>query len=506
MVRLLTIIFEKKMSERNQVYQSIPERDESDLEREVVNKSTVVFTPPNVVDTGFLGWKVLFQLTADAWLLIITKAIRLFSYGFLAVMLVIYLESLHFTADQVGLLLTLTLFGDAAISMLLTTHADRWGRKITLIIGCVIAITTSFIFATQRNFYVLLITGILGVISPSGNEIGPFMAIEISAIAEVTNNSQRTAIMAWYNLFGSFASASGALTCGGIMWHLLESWKYNLTQACSSVLILYGLVQTIQLVLFFYLTPAIEPKHTIKTTSSGKSEQVTSNWFGLHKSKWIVLQLSVLFMIDSFGGSFVLQSIISGWFYDTYKTPSQTLGSIVFYCNIVAGVSALFAVQIANAIGLIMTMVVTHLPSNVLLILVPVMPTEWTSILMICARYSISQMDVPTRNAYVQGVVDPDERSAANGVTNVVRSIGASLGPYLSGILLANPKTKNYPFYLAGGLKIVYDLLLLWNFAGLTSSSDTHNLSQKSTKDSKTSYGTIKDNEDEKIELITNKK
>jgi MFS family permease len=478
-----------------QQYQRIPdnEDEEQSLDRQLKAPPAVV-AKNEPVDNGFLGYKVLYTLNTDAWLLIISKSIRLFSYGFLAVMLVIYLESLGFSTDRVGLLLTLTLFGDAALSMLLTTHADRWGRKKTLIIGSVIAITTSFIFATQTNFYILLITGIAGVISPSGNEIGPFMAIEISSIAEVILPTQRTALMAWYNLFGSFFSAGGALTCGIIMNYLREA-NYDLPTACSRVLILYGFVQMGQLALFCYLSPSIEPP-TLHTSFKGdRHKNDGSTWFGLHKSKWIVLQLSLLFMIDSFAGSFVLQSIISAWFYDSYHTNTATLGSIIFYCNIVAGISALFAAEIAAYIGLIMTMVVTHLPSNVFLILVPIMPTEFTSILMICARYSISQMDVPTRNAYVQGVVDPDERSAANGVTNVVRSIGASSGPYLCGLLLTYPQYRNYPFYIAGGLKIVYDLLLLVNFYFVESSSDTH-LSQKVKNNSNDGKA------EEKIELI----
>ena len=146
-----------------------------------------------------------------------------------------------------------------------------------------------------------------------------------------------------------------------------------------------------------------------------------------------------------------------------YNTSYATLGTIVFICNIVAGVSALFAARLADNIGLILTMVVTHVPSNVLLILVPLMPTETLAIAMLCARFSISQMDSPTRNAYVQGVVDPDERSAANGVTNVVRSVGASSGPYLAGLLYANPRLMNYPWIIAGLLKILYDFLLLYN-------------------------------------------
>ena len=150
-----------------------------------------------------------------------------------------------------------------------------------------------------------------------------------------------------------------------------------------------------------------------------------------------------------------------------YDTSPSTLGKLVFVCNIVAGVSALFAAKLADRIGLILTMVVTHVPSNILLIIVPLMPTETMAIIMLCFRFSISEMDNPTRNAYVQGVVHPDERSSANGVTNVARSIGASTGPYLAGLLFANGITMDYPWYIAGLLKILYDILLLYNMQSI---------------------------------------
>jgi MFS family permease len=464
--------------------------NQKDDEEESLSPSSTKSVAPAIVDNGFLGYKVLYSLTRDAWILIVTKAIRLFSYGFLGVMLVIYLGTLSFPKDKIGLLLTLTLFGDAGLSMLLTTHADRWGRKKTLILGSLVAILTSFIFATQKNFFVLLISAVIGVISPSGNEIGPFMSIEISAISEVTRNEQRTAIMAWYNLFGSFSCAFGAFFCGFLLHFFQFSSMFHylsLKDSCKYVLFVYGVIQISQLILFQFLSSDIEahqvepvsPLEIQKKQPDNKEklkskEPPSSACLGLHKSKWIVFQLSCLFMLDSFGGSFVLQSILSSWFYDTYATSPAKLGTILFYCNLIAGISSLFAVQIASCIGLIQTMVFTHLPSNVFLILVPLMPTELTAMFMICARFSISQMDVPTRNAYVQGVVDPDERSAANGVTNVVRSIGAAIGPYLCGLLMANPSYRNYPFYVAGGLKIVYDLLLLLNFYNLDSTSDVH--------------------------------
>lgn len=451
----------------------------------------------------WLGLHTLYELTVDGWLLVFSKAIRLFSYGFLAVMLVLYLESVNLTIQEIGMLLTLTLLGDAVISILLTTHADRWGRKRTLIVGSALAISTSFIFAfpdifvsPDHRFPLLLIAGILGVISPSGNEIGPFMAIEISALTEVLRHpSHRTALMAWYNLFGSFAAASGALFCGCTLSFFEDSWHFSELRSCRMILILYGLVQIGQLILFLRLSPAIEPNHEYDSSSSNakqieltepkkeaseatamaSSSKGLSGFLGLNESAYIVLRLSLLFFLDSFAGSLVFQSLIAIWFDLTYKTSPVLVGNILFLCNILAGISALAAIPIAAKIGLLMTMFVTHLPSNILLALIPCMPNVKTAIILLGLRFSISQMDVPTRNAYIQGIIPSKERSAANGVINVTRSVAASIGPYISTIMLFSAVFRNYPFYIAGILKIVYDILILISFQGTSSTSDVHN-------------------------------
>ena len=412
--------------------------------------------------TDILAIDILNSLERDAQLCILCKILRMFSFGFLAVMLVIYLIGLNFDAKAVGLMFTLTLLGDAILSIVLTTHADVWGRKFTLLIGSSVAIGTSLVFIAATNYWILVVVAIVGIISPSGSEVGPFLAIEVSSLSQVSRDEDRTKVLAWYNLFGSCSSATGALTCGVIMHLLQNQAHWSLLNTCRVIMCIYTLVHICLMLAISQLSPRIEV-----TKSSGAAVTPVGQFLGLHKSKFLVLKLCSLFLLDSFGGSLILQSFISNWFRVTYGTSSATLGTIVFICNIAAGVSALFAAKLADQIGLIMTMFVTHLPSNVFTILLPLMPNETLAIVMICARYSISQMDVPTRNAYVQGVVEPDERSAANGVTNVVRSLGASTGPFLAGFLYANPKYQNYPFFIAGSLKILYDILLLYNMASV---------------------------------------
>jgi hypothetical protein len=182
--------------------------------------------------------------------------------------------------------------------------------------------------------------------------------------------------------------------------------------------------------------------------------------FGLHRSRGIVARLSLLFAFDAFAGGLILQSLVAFWFYTRFGIPEPVIGAIFFGANILAAMSALAAARIARRIGLINTMVATHIPANVLLMLLPLMPTLPLAVLVLLTRSTMSQMDVPVRQSYTMAVVDPDERSAAAGVTGIARTAGTSISPLIAGPLIAVPGLAAVPFLLAGGLKIVYDLLL----------------------------------------------
>jgi len=194
---------------------------------------------------------------------------------------------------------------------------------------------------------------------------------------------------------------------------------------------------------------------------------------GLHQSQRVVLRLAGLFALDSFGGGFVVQSFAAYWFYLRFGVDPKTLGTLFFAANVFAGLSALVASRLANRIGLVNTMVVTHLPSNVLLMLIPLMPTLPLATLMLLLRFSISQMDVPTRQSYTMAVVPPAERAAASGITGVARTTGAALSPLFAGLLFAHPSLINIPFYIAGSLKIAYDLLLFRSFRAIKPPEET---------------------------------
>ncbi|HEY3270564.1 MAG TPA: MFS transporter [Geothrix sp.] len=393
------------------------------------------------------------RLDADGRLLFVTRAARMFSYGFLSVVLVLYLAGLGFSEGRIGLLLTLTLVGDTLISLWITLHADRLGRKKMLMLGAALMMAAGIPFALSGDFTVLVLAATFGVISPSGNEVGPFLAIEQAALSQVLPEARRTGVFAWYNLTGSFATALGALA-GGWSAQALQAAGHSPVASYRVLVFAYAAVGLLLAGLFTRMSPAVEappaPAHA-------------SRW-GLHTSRGVVLRLSALFSLDAFAGGFVIQSIVAYWFHVKFGVAPGALGSIFFAANILAGLSSLYAVKLAAKIGLIRTMVFTHIPSNVLLILVPLMPNLPLAVALLLLRFSISQMDVPTRQAYTMAVVAPDERSAAAGVTGIARTTGAAISPVLAGPMLAVPALAGAPFLIAGGLKILYDLLLYRSF------------------------------------------
>lgn len=393
----------------------------------------------------------------DILLLFTTRIVRMFCYGFLAVILALYLTEAGLTEKQVGLLFTLTLAGDAAITLWLTTHADGFGRKRTLLIGALLMLGAGIVFALTKNLALLTLAAIIGVISPNDKEIGPFLAVEQAGLTQLIPDQSRTKLFAWYNLGGSFSSALGALG-GGWLAQFLQSSGWSAFEAYRFILIGYALGGLLLMILFLGVSPAIE---------AAKTQNQNKKVLGLHRSRNVVFKLSALFSLDAFAGGLIVQSFMAYWFHVQFGADTGVLGSIFFGANILAGVSALLAVKLAEKFGLINTMVFTHIPSNILLILVPLMPTLPLAIGVLLLRFSISQMDVPTRQSYTVAVVDPDERSAAAGVTAIARSVGAALSPSLTGILFSIPFLFSAPFFFSGGLKIVYDLLLFREFRSI---------------------------------------
>jgi len=407
---------------------------------------------------------VLRTLTRDAWLLFATRFIRLFAYGALSVVLVFYLVGIGLHESEIGMLLTATLAGDTLVSLYLTTRADRIGRRRMLIAGAALMAGAGLAFAFTTSLSLLVVAGTIGVISPSGGEVGPFLSIEQAALSHVVTDKNRTDVFAWYTLTGSIATALGSFA-GGIVSQTLQQQASTAPVASyRAIVILYAALGVLLAILFTRVSPAAE---AVTRGERRASAMTLAGLSGLEHSRRVVFKLSGLFALDSFGGGFVIQSFAAYWFYLRFGVSPETLGAVFFAANVLAGISALLASRLAARFGLLNTMVATHLPSNVLLILVPLMPNLPLAVALLLVRFSISQMDVPTRQSYVMAVVTPEERSAAAGITGVARTLGAFISPLFAGLLFARPSMINVPFMLAGTLKMAYDLLLYREFSAV---------------------------------------
>ena len=405
-----------------------------------------------MIDAGLVA--SLRGLDSDGRLLFFTRVLRMFGYGFLAVVLVLYLAALGLDALTIGAILTLTLIGDTLISLWLTTNADRIGRRRVLVVGSLLMAAAGLVFAATAWVPLLILAATIGVISPTGNEVGPFLAVEQAALSQATPDARRTPTFAWYNLAGYVATAVGALAAG-LLSQLLLDRGFADADAYRAIVIGYALVGLAMAVVFWRVGSGVEAP-ILPPADDGIARRL-----GLgQRSRGIVARLSGLFALDAFGGGFIPQSLMAYWFHLRFGVEPAILGSIFFGANLLAAVSSLSASRFAARFGLVNTMVFTHLPSNVLLILVPLMPTLGLAVAVLLLRFSLSQMDVPTRQSYVMAVVEPGERSAAAGVTGIARTTGAALSPILSAPLVASGGLTAIPFFLAGGLKIVYDLLL----------------------------------------------
>lgn len=395
------------------------------------------------------------RLSADGRVLFGTRIVRLFAYGWLAIILALYLAAVGLSESQIGLVLSLTLAGDAVVALWITSIADRHGRRRMLLASAGLMIVAGVILSLTNNLAILVVTAIIGTVSPSGGEVGAAGAIEQAALPQTAPDHDRTAIFAWYNLVGSLATALGALA-GGALAQALQQAGWAPLASYRLVLIGYALLGLALVLQALRLSPAIEAP----AIGRGGARRAV---LGLNRSRRIVLQIAGLFIIDAFAGGLVVQSLMAYWFYVRFGADPALLGAIFFGANLCAGLSALAAARIAARIGLLNTMVWTHLPSNILLMLIPFMPNLGWAIVVLLVRFSISQMDVPTRQSYLAAVVDPNERAAAAGVTATARLLAVASAPLASGALLG-AGLLSAPFIIAGSLKIIYDLALFQAF------------------------------------------
>lgn len=387
--------------------------------------------------------------TAITWILI-GRGLRSFADGFVAILLPVHLGRLGYGPFEIGLIATCTLLGSALLTLGLGFVAHRIPLRRGLLAATLLMVGTGLGFAGLEAFWPLLLIAFLGTINPSGGDVSIFLPLEHTLIAHLAPDRSRTAIYARYSLIGSLGAAFGALATGALGW--IE--RLVPAGAATDVLfLLYGAVGLVALSCYARL-PEIEAPGP----GPGLGPTV-----GLGASRRRVYGLAALFSLDAFGGGFVVNSMLALWLFERFGLSVATAGTIFFATGVCSAASYLVAVRLAKRFGLINTMVFTHLPANILLILAAVAPTLPTAVILLILRSLLSQMDVPTRTSYVMAIVEPAERPAAASLTAVPRSLAAALSPTLAGWMLGLG-TFGWPLVCAGALKIVYDLILLRRF------------------------------------------
>jgi MFS family permease len=387
--------------------------------------------------------------TADALRVLAARGLRAFGDGFVALLLPIYLVELGFSPLAIGAIVTSTLIGTAVLTLWVGWIANRYSRRFLLLAAAGLMAATGAGFAVLADFWPLLIVAFIGTMNPTSGDASVFGPLEQTVLTQTIEPRRRTALFARYSVIGSVAGALGVLAAA--FPEFITAWtSCTRTAAIQLMFGFYTLLGLITLLLYRPLSPAVEIADEAPKAP-------------LRQSKKLVYSMAVLFGMDSFGTGFLVQSLLALWLYQAFDVSVTTTAAILFWSGLCSAVSYLVAVPIAARIGLINTMVFTHLPSNIFLILIPFAPNLSTAIALLLARSALSQMDVPTRASYVMAVVAPEERPAAASITAVPKTFAWAAGSMISGYLLAL-SSFGWPLVIGGTVKAVYDILLLLKF------------------------------------------
>jgi MFS family permease len=396
--------------------------------------------------------------TLDARRLLATRALRGLADGAVSVLLPGYLTAIGFSPLRVGAIVFGTLLGSAALTLWVGLATDRLGRRRVLLAACALMLLTGIGFAVTVSFWPLFVVAVVGTLNPSAGDVSLFLPVEQAALAEAAEARDLTAMFALYNVAGAMAGAFGALA-SGVPAILAARHGWALAPALRSGFVAYSMLAVIAFSVYWRLSPAVEvERQPVKSAP-------------LAKSRAIVYRLSALFSIDSFGGGFAIQSLLALWLFRRFNLSVQMAGVFFFAAGILGSFSQFVSAALAARFGRINTMVFSHLPANAMLILAALMPTPGLAMGFLLVRFSMSQMDVPARQSYVMAVVPPEERAAAATVTNVPRSLASALAPLPAGAML-NHSSFGWPLICAGGLKIIYDVLLLIQFRAVKPSDE----------------------------------
>jgi MFS family permease len=381
--------------------------------------------------------------------IVVAKGLRGFGDGFVSLLLPVYLLELGFSAFQVGLMATATLLGSGILTMLVGVHAWRFSHRALLLAATALMAATGVAVSFVSDFWPLMLIAVVGTLNPSGGDVSVFLPLEHAVLSKSVDNRSRTAVFARYSLVGTLLAALGALAAG-----LPSLWAgasgISMRSAIQAMFVLYAVLGC--LAALVYRTLPSEPREHSPTPPEP-----------LRESRKTVYTLAALFSLDAFGGGFVVQSLVALWLYQRFGVSTAVTGTIFFWTGVLTAASYLVAVRIADRIGLVKTMVFTHLPSSVCLILIPFVPEFSYAVALLLVRSALSQMDVPTRSSYVMAIVPPQERAAAASITSVPRSLASAASPALAGWLLGL-SSFGWPLIVGGAVKIVYDLLLLVMF------------------------------------------
>jgi len=380
------------------------------------------------------------------------RAFRSFGYGIVSVVLGVHVADLGLGGVELGILLGAAFLGSSVLTIVVALTADRFGRRRVLVIFSALMVITGAAYALSDQFWLLVLASLSGTISAGIQEVGPFVTLEQAVMSQMAPDNRRTRVFTIYNLVGIASGSVGALFAGGVA-ALSGQLGVDPLLAHRWLFGAYAVGALAALVIAFGLSPAVELG----------SPPALKSALGIHQSRRIVFRLTALFGMDSFGGGFIVQSIVAYWFTLRFGLGVGALGPVFAASNLLSALSLLIAERLATRIGLINTMVWSHIPANALVILQAMVPSVEIAILLQLIRSGLSQMDVPTRQSYLMAVVDPSERTAAAGFTTVGRNIAQSIAPPLAGLALQSPFI-GLTFVVGGAIKIAYDIALWRTF------------------------------------------
>lgn len=386
------------------------------------------------------------------------KGLRAFGDGYVSLLLPAYLLELRHAPLEVGILATATLVGSGILTLGVGLHAYRFHYRAVLLAAAALMAATGAGFAFVTSFWPLLAIAFVGTLNPSGGDVSVFLPLEHALLSRVTADRDRTATFARYSLVGSLVGALGALAAAIPAW-MAREWGITPLAAMQAMFALYAAIGCATALTYRGLPRAMEAETRAPPAP-------------LTRSRGRVYTLAALFSLDAFGGGLVAQSMLALWLYQRHGMGPAEVGTIFFATSVLAAVSYIVAVRVAERIGLVNTMVFTHIPANLCLAAIPFADSLAVVVILLLVRGLLSQMDVPTRTSYVMAIVLPEERPAAASITTVPRSLASAAGPVLAGYLLGL-SPFGWPLVAAGGVKIAYDLMLLATFRKIRPPEET---------------------------------